>query len=216
MYKIINILSTNNYQYITTINNQKQTAIITNNNLININKKIAEQEQTITSLQTTNSSLSQTNLSLKEESSSLKQTISVQQQQLQDQAQQLTIFLIICTNIQQLITTLNKKIKYTIIKQLINGITRQNVTKFLRLPIITIQRMRNETKQKPQKIKYKIQRINLAKRILNDLIPMVSGRSYRVQIITNKELYLYQLKKRKKERKKNSFIDVCISDIAQT
>ena len=44
--------------------------------------------------------------------------------------------------------------------------------------------MKYTTKQNP-----KLERIQLAKTIINDIIPIKSGRSYRVQIINNKELY---------------------------
>lgn len=145
--------------------------------------KITEQQNIITAQQNT---IIQHENTIK----ILSETNITDNETLKEQAEQLTIFFILLHNIKQIIPTLKKKIKYDMMRRVINGITREDVRRYLSIPLITVRRIMQQVKRPKLIVRRKREmRIILAKRILSDLVPMVSGRNYRIQLMTTKELY---------------------------
>eukprot|EP00026_Physarum_polycephalum_P006654 Phypoly_transcript_06705.p1 GENE.Phypoly_transcript_06705~~Phypoly_transcript_06705.p1 ORF type:complete len:245 (+),score=30.60 Phypoly_transcript_06705:442-1176(+) len=96
-------------------------------------------------------------------------------------------------NFKELYPQLHKSQKYTITKELTKGIVEKTLCECLPwMPqimlkqAITTKRKMNEKKKKKFRAK---ERLDLAKRIRGEIIPMISERNYRVQTISEQELY---------------------------
>lgn len=118
-------------------------------------------------------------------------------------------------NLKQLYPQLKKETKYTFTKELIKGISEKKIRECLPwMPKLTLKRV-IATKRKiheKKKRKFKApQRIELARRIIGEIIPMVSGRNYRVQVISGQELYRRYCEEVKRVGKKEEGTHMALS-----
>jgi hypothetical protein len=124
-----------------------------------------------------------------------------------------TLLNTITDNILELYYQLAKHQKYSICKQIMKEVPEKIIAQKLRVPLITAQRIiaHTTTKQTTTKILRKPEQVSLAKKILGDLLPVVSGRMWRVQLMTDKELYRRYVEEVKKVGKNSKGTDKALS-----